>query len=190
MPKLVDILLKEVSYKGRDSKELDTILKGSNITTSAAYFSARRGRPTADQRDLASKAGTKSRVLLEEFGISSVSPNPIPEVAIKNLITSLLSGTKREEFEELFKRDSVRLIKHGSKKQLAIYIGLTEVSQMFIKKHEAIKKEYAYWIYSIVIAAEKAYGILNKIKLEGQLKVDHSQSSYIIYLSRRSWSNI
>jgi hypothetical protein len=190
MPKLVDILLKEVSYRGRDSKKLDTLLASINITTSAAYSSARRGRPTADQRDLASKAGTKPSLLLKEFGISSVSPEPIPESAIENLIVSLLNGSKRNDFEQLFKRGSVKLIKHGEQKQLAIWIGLTEVSQTFIKKYEAIKKEFAYWIYSIIIAADKTYRILNGIKLEGQLKVDYNQSSYIVYLSRRSWKNL
>ena len=190
MPKLIDILLKEASYSGRNPEELKDLLASVNTVSSAVYGSARRGRPTVDQSDLKSKAGTKPNQLLKELGITAVSPHPIPESAIEELITSLLNGDKKEEFDQLFRKGSVKLIKHPKGKQLAVWIGLTEVSQEFIKKHEAIKKEFAYWIYCTIIAANLAYGILNGIKPSGQLKVDCSQSSYIVYLSRRSWNNI
>ena len=190
MPKLIDILLNEASYRGRDSEEFNNLLSTINATTSAAYASARRGRPTVDQRDLKSKAGTSPNVLLKELGIDAVSPEPVPENAVMNLVVSLLEGEKKADFDKLFVEGSVKLIKHPKGKNLAVWIGLTEVSQGFIKSHEAIKKEYAYWIYSTILAANLSYGILNGVKPQGQLKVDCSQSSYIVYLSSRSWNSI
>ena len=187
MSKLIEILLRE-NYRGRDAEKAE-VIRASSPTTSASYRSSRRGRPSVDQSDLKSRANNQSPELLRELGIGSVSPDPVPEIAIKEAIEALLSGNKQNEFERLFRND-VKIIKHRDKKALAVWIGLTEISQNIISKHSAIQKEYAYWFFCTVLAANNSYGILNQINPRNQLKVYNNQNSYIIYLSSKGWDTL
>mgnify|MGYP001433165779 CR=1 FL=1 len=187
MPRLIELLLKE-SYRGRDNEKVKEML-AELPTTSSSYRPSRRGRPSIDQSDLKSKANNQSSVLLKELGITSINPNPVPEVAIKETIEALISGKKQDEFELLF-RNNVKIIRHKDKKTMAIWVGLTEVSQNLISKHSAIRKEYAYWFFCTILAANNSYGILNQINPSNQLKVYNDNSSYIIYLSSKGWDTL
>ena len=187
MSKLIEILLRE-NYRGRDAEEAEA-LRGTLPTTSASYRPSRRGRPSIDQRDLKSRANNQSNSLLRELGINTISSNPVPEIAIKETIEALLSGNKQQEFESLFRND-VKLIRHRDKKTMAIWVGLTEVSQNLVSKHSAIQKEYAYWFFCTVLAANNSYGILNQINPRNQLKVYNDQNSYIIFLSSKGWDTL
>lgn len=188
MPKLLEILLKE-AIKGRDKEKTKKLLKDSQIS-SEVYLSARKGRPSAEDADLRSRAGTEPQKLLEELQISGLSQDPIPEEAIIDTINALLDGSQRDDFEKLFDVNSVDIVRHPSAAKLGIRIPMTEVSSKMVEKHYEIKKEYAYWFFCTVIAANQVFNILNEINLKDFLKVGCSTNSYIIYLSRKSWNNL
>ena len=188
MPKLVDFLLQE-SIRGRNKEKTVELLKTAP-KVSESYPSARRGRPDADEADLRSRAATNPESLLNDLGIDKIEQNEIPEQAIYDTIAAMLDGTTREEFLNLFPENSISLVSHPSGKKLGVRIPLTEVSQALVEAEYQIKKEYAYWLFCTIIAANIEYNILNDIKLLEYLKIGCSNKSYIIYLSRNSWDKI
>lgn len=188
MPKLLEILLKE-GIRGRDPKKTEELIKSSKVS-SEMYLSARKGRPSAEDADLRSRAGTEPEKLLEELGILTIKQDIIPEKAIEATIKALLDGKKRDDFEKLFTWKDVSIVRHPTAAKLGIRIPMTEISANMVEKHYEIKKEYAYWFFGTLIAANNTYAILNDIKLQDFLKVGCSNNSYIIYLSRRSWNTL
>ena len=188
MPKLLEILLKEVVGK-RDKEETKKLIKNSE-TSSEMYLPARRGRPSAEDADLRSRAGTEPQKLLSELGIGAINKNNVPEKAIFDTINALLDGSKRDDFEKLFQVRDVKIVKHPNKPKLGIRIPMTEISSKMVEKHYEIKKEYAYWLFCTIIAANQSYNVMNDYNIKEFLKVGCSANSYIIYLSRKSWNNL
>ena len=178
-------IIKE-AYRGVDKEEHTKVLASARKIMDT-FQSARRTPGTIDQRTLRAKAGTDPQGLLSQLGINSVDTGGVPTSNIKSAIDNLLAGTKADEFSQLFLPSEVELVKTAS--TLGVYIPMTNEAKSEIGSDPKLAREIGFWFYSTVLASNKAYEILNKIKMT-QLRVDYSASGFIIYLARISWNKL
>ena len=150
------------AYRGVDKEEHAKVLASARKITDT-FQSARRTPGTIDQRSLRAKAGTDPQGLLSQLGINSVDTGGVPTKNIKSAIDNLFSGTKADDFSQLFSPNEVELVKTAS--TLGVYIPMTSDAKSEIGSDPKLAREMGFWFYSTILASNKAYQILNKIKI-------------------------
>ena len=177
-------IIKE-AFRGEDSAAKEELLEKLPQMNDGVR-SARRGAGTSDQRALKGKAGSAPGKLLQELGVGGIRPNPVPIVACKDAIAGFLSGTKDTELQQLFS-SNIRLIKKSN--TVGLWIPMKAAAYEAISQNGSYEREFAYWFYSVILAANLTSQIFNGIAIR-QLRVDRNNSGYLIYLARKSWNNL
>ncbi len=185
-------VLSEATYRGENKEDKQKLLDDTSIQDfGLSVSSARRGRYSGYIRALQAKAKEKPSLLLSEFGITTVKKESVPIVAIKNIIEAFLNGKKKKELNDLFDGTTSLVKKHRT---VGLWIPITHTAIEAVSEPKTgpkNMKEMAFWFFSIIVAGNGMYEILNKIAPD-QLRVDFAQNKrgYLIYLADKSWGNL
>jgi len=174
--KLKDYLLLESENKDEDY---------SNITT----FYVRKGSDTKDQKALRSKALNSPGKLTKELGIGTLNYQSDPIKNIYKVLSYMFQGPLNNEFKMIFQ--GLKVVKKGRTEGIVIKLKSDALSEKSIGDVRSARKDYAFWLWSAVIASNLSYNIFNK-KSPSFLRVEgiSGKDELLIYFSRNNWKKL
>ena len=172
--KLKNYLLLESENTGEDYSSINT-------------FYVRKGSDTKDQKALRSKALNSPSQLLNDLGVKSPGAQDDPIKSIYKVLAQMLTGPLSNEFRLIFR--GLKNVNNKGATGVVVSIQPDALADKEVGDVRSARKDYAFWIWSAVVASNLSYNIFNR-KSSSHLRVEgvSGKNELLVYFSKSKWN--